>query len=138
MDVGEKLKKLREDYGYNQNELSKLLDVPQRSISNYEARNEITGVLDYIFRLCKITNMPVAEFFMEDMSAVSKELPSYITPQNAAMLKILNTQVDIKTRIKVEEAFVSILEAIVIQYGDRLKHMKEYVELFGDKGEGKN
>lgn len=133
MDIGEKLKKLREDYGYSQSELSRLLNVPQTSISNYEAKNEISGVLEYIYKLCKITNMPVAEFFMEKESDKNRKLPSYITPANAAMLKILNTQVDIKTRIKVEEAFVHILEAILVQYGDRLQHLPEYQEIFGGK-----
>lgn len=133
MKIGEKLKSLRKYYGFSQAGIADKLNISQNNISYYESMIEITGLLDYITRFCDLINMPVAEFFMEDMSTITKELPSYITPANAAMFKILNTRVDIKTRIKVEEAFVCILEAILMQYGDRLHHLPEYQEILGGK-----
>jgi len=133
MKIGDKLKKLREYHGFSQSDIGRRLEIAPRNISNYETVDEISGMLDYVLRFCDLINMPVAEFFMEDMSTITKELPSYITPANAAMLKILNTQVDIKTRIKVEEAFVCILEAILVQYGDRLQHLPEHQEILKGK-----
>ncbi len=133
MDIGKKLKSLREHHGFSQADIAKTLDMTQRNISYYEGMEGSTGVLDYIIRFCDIVRISPAEFFMEDMSTITKELPSYITPANAAMFKILNTRVDIKTRIKVEEAFVCILEAILMQYGDRLHHLPEYQEILGGK-----
>jgi transcriptional regulator with XRE-family HTH domain len=130
MKIVDKLKTLREYYGYSQNELAKILNTPQRNISNYETTQEPSGVLEYIINFCKLFNIPIAEFFMENIEDLKKDLPDYITPQDAAILKILNTSVDIRVKVQVKKAYVDIMKAILIQYADKLKHMPEYKTLF--------
>jgi len=132
MNLGEKLKQMRKHYGYSQSDLSRLLEVPQTSISNYESQSEVTGMLDYIYKFCEILKIPVADIFIEDLSTLKKNLPDYITIEDAAMFKILNTAIDQKTRMEVKSAFVNIMKAVLIQYADRLEHMPEYKKLFGD------
>lgn len=132
MNIGEKLKTLRKHYGYSQLELAEKLQISQNNISYYESMSESTGLLDHIIKFCTLFHIPVAEFFMEDVEELKKDLPDYITPSDAAILKILNTSVDIKTRNEVKSAFVHIMKAILIRYEDRLKHMPEYYKIFGD------
>jgi len=132
MNIGDKLKYLREHYGYSQSELAKKTGIPQRSISNYETINEPTGILEYIIQFCDLLNLPVAEFFMEDVKDLKRDLPEYITPSDAAILKVLNTAVDAKTRIEVKSAFVHIMKAVLVKYQDKLGHMPEYKKLFGE------
>jgi transcriptional regulator with XRE-family HTH domain len=130
MNIGDKLRSLREYYGYTQSDLGRHLNIAPRNISNYETVSEPTGVLDYITDFCAFFKIPVAEFFMEDVEDLKRELPDYITPSDAAILKILNTSVDVKTRNEVKSAFVHIMKAVLVRYEDRLKHMPEYQKLF--------
>ncbi len=132
--MGEKLKYLREYYGYSQSKLSKMLGIPQTSISNYEQQDEVSGMLDYIHKICKLFNIPVHEFFMNDISKgeYDEKLPSHITPEWNEALKILNTQVDIKTRIEVTKAFIQIMKITLSKYSDRLKDNPEYQKLMRD------
>lgn len=132
MNLGEKLKQIRKHYGYSQSELSRVLEIPQTSISNYESQSEVSGMLDYIYKFCEKLNIPVAEFFMEDLNALKKDLPDYISLEDAAMFKILNTQIDPKVRVEIKSAFVNIMKAILIRYEDQLSHMPEYKKLFED------
>jgi transcriptional regulator with XRE-family HTH domain len=132
MNIGDKIKNMREYYGYSQTDIAKFLNVTQRNISYYESMQAATGILEYIIQFCEFLKIPIAEFFMEDVEDLKRELPDYITPADAAIFKVLNTSVDLKTRIEVKEAFVHIMKAVLVRYEDRLKHMPEYKKLFGD------
>jgi transcriptional regulator with XRE-family HTH domain len=83
--IGKRLKEIREYLGYSQNQIAKVLDVPQRTISNYEASNELSGLLEYIYKICKLANKPASEFFMEDIDELKGTLPAYIKPDDAAL-----------------------------------------------------
>lgn len=130
--IGEKLKQIREYLGYSQNEISKVLDVPQRSISNYESTEDISGLLDYIYKICRLANKPLSEFFIEDIPDLKTTLPPYITPEDAALFKIINTGVDAETQVEIKKAFIQVARAILLNKSDRLKNMPEYRELFGE------
>ena len=130
MNIGEQLKVLREHSGYSQSELAKKLDVPQTSISNFESRQDLNGILDYIFKLCTFIDMPVFEFFMKYDKISKKDLPPYITKDDAEIFKILNTAVDIKTRIEVKKLFVQTMKIVLLQSADKIKHMPEFKALF--------
>lgn len=130
MNVGEKLKSLREYYGYSQNDIAKLLNTTQRNVSYYESMTEVTGLLEYVMKLCGIFKMPVKDFFIENISELKKELPDYIEPEQAALLKILNTSVDVKTRIQVLKVFTEVMKTVLLQHESRLKHLPEFRELF--------
>jgi len=131
MNIGEKLKALRKHYGFTQTELEKRLNILQKNISNYETISEPSGVLEYIIKFCALINLPVEEFFMEDVEDLKRKLPDYITPSDAAILKILNTAVDVKTRIEVKQVFIHTMKAVLMQYQDKLGHMPEFKKLFG-------
>jgi len=131
MNIGDKIKNMREYYGYSQTDIAKSLNVTQRNISYYESMPVATGILEFIVEFCEFLKIPLAEFFIEDVEDLKKELPDYITPSDAAILKVLNTAVDTKTRIEVKEAFVHIMKAVLVRYEDRLKHMPEFKKLFG-------
>ena len=130
MNIGEKLRQLRTCYGYSQKDLSRLTNTPQTSISNYEGQDELSGILEYIFKLCELIKIPFHEFFLNDVEQIKKDLPSYITPSDAAVLRILNTSIDIKARIEIKEAFLHIMKAVLVNYADKLGHMPEYRALF--------
>jgi len=133
MNIGEKLKSLRKHYGFTQAQLEEKLGVLQKNISNYESTNEPGGVLDYILKFCDLINMPVEEFFMEDLDDLKRKLPDYITPADAAVLKILNTAIDAKTRIEVKQVFIHTMKVALMQYKDKLQHMPEFKKLFGEE-----
>jgi len=133
MNIGDKLRSLREYYGYTQSELGRKLEVPPRNISNYETIVEPTGVLEYIVQFCDFLKIPVAEFFMEDVEDLKRDLPDYITPADAAVFKILNTAIDAKTRIEVKQVFIHTMKVALMQYKDKLQHMPEFKKLFGEE-----
>jgi transcriptional regulator with XRE-family HTH domain len=130
--IGNKLKLIREFLGYSQNEISKVLEVPQRSISNYESTEDISGLLEYISKICKLANKPLSEFFTEDTPDLSITMPAYIKPEDAALLKIINTSVDIETQVEIKKIFVQITKAILMNKSGRLKNIPEYKEFFGE------
>ncbi len=132
MKLGDKLKNLREHYGYSQTQIANVLDTSQRNVSNYESTEEITGLLDYIFKFCRYFKIPVSEFFIENISDLKNTLPDYIKPEDAALIKIINTGVDIQTQIEIKKAFIQVARAILINKSDRIKDMPEYKELFGE------
>jgi transcriptional regulator with XRE-family HTH domain len=129
--IGDKLKIIREYLGYSQNEISKVLEVPQRSISNYESTEDISGLLGYISKICSLANKPLNEFFLEDTPILTSTMPAYITPEDAALLKIINTSVDVETQIEIKKAFVQITKAILMNKSGRLKNIPEYKKIFG-------
>jgi len=133
MNIGDKLKNLRKHYGFSQNDIAKKLEMSQHNVSYYESQNELSGLLEYIYKFCLMLNIPVADFFLEDIDELKKDLPDYITPADAAILKVLNTAVDAKTRIEVKSAFVHIMKAVLVKYQDKLGHMPEFKKLFGDE-----
>ncbi len=133
MNIGDKLKNLRKHYGFSQSDLADKLQISQNNISYYESMSDATGLLEHIIKFCELFKIPVVDFFIEDMEDLKQTLPDYITPSDAAILKILNTQVDIKTRIEVKEAFVHIMKAVLVKYQDRLSHMPEFQKIFGDE-----
>lgn len=132
MNIGDKLRSLREYYGYSQSELGRHLEIPPRNISNYETISEPTGVLDYITKFCIFFKMPVAEFFMEDLEDLKNKLPDYITPADAAVLKILNTAIDPKSRIEIKKVFIHAMKAVLVMNQEKLGHMPEYRKIFGE------
>ena len=133
MKIGDKLKSIREHYGYSQNEFSRVLNIPQTSISNYENVSEITGLLNYIFTVCEHFNIPVWEFFVEDMNELKESLPPYIKPDDAALLKLIHTAFDENAQIELKKSFVQITKTLLIKKADKLKHLPEYQKLFGDE-----
>jgi len=132
MEIGKKLKILRKQAGYNQKELAGILGISQRNISYYEATEELTGLIDYIFKICTLFNITVSEFFIENIHELNKKLPDYIKPEDAALIKIINTSIDIKTQIEIKKAFLHITRAILQDKVEKLKDLPEYQVLFMD------
>lgn len=133
MILGEKLKNLRKHYGLSQAEMAKNLNISQHNVSYYESTLELTGLLEYIYSFCEHFNIPVSEFFMENVEELKDKLPDYIKPKDAAILKILNTHVDQETRIQVKKVFVEVMRTILLKHKDKLGHLPEFQELFKDE-----
>jgi len=53
MNLGNKLRSTREEYGYTQAKLAKLLDMSQKTISSWE-RGRTNPKMDDLHRICKI------------------------------------------------------------------------------------
>lgn len=132
MMIGDKLRSIREYYGHSQTYVGKSIDVPVRNISNYEDTEEVSGVLSYIFKLCAFYKIPVHEFFIEDDKKLKEKLPDFITPEDAEILKILNTAVDIKMRIEVKKLFVQAMKIVLLKSADKIRHTDEFKALFPD------
>jgi transcriptional regulator with XRE-family HTH domain len=130
MDIGKKLKTLRLQTGYSQTELAKILDVSQRNISYYESTEELSGLLDYIFRICSLMNITVSEFFINEIDELQKKIPDYIKPDDAALFKIINTTVDPEIQAEIKKAFIHIVRSILLKKSDKLKNLPEYRVLF--------
>ena len=133
MNIGEKLRTLRDFYGYNQVEIAEKTGTTQRNVSYYEATNEVTGLLDYIIKFCSCINIPVSDFFIEDINELKRELPDYITPEDAALIKLINTAVETDIQLEIKKSFTHIVRAILINKADKLKHLPEYKALFGEE-----
>ena len=130
MELGDRLKTLRKHYGYSQTDIAEKLNTSQHNVSYYESNIELTGLLDYIYKFCLYFRIPVYEFFMTEPEDYKRVLPDYITPTDAAVLRILNTSIDIKARLEIKEAFMHIMKAVLVNYADKLGHMPEYQALF--------
>lgn len=132
MNIGKKLKYLREYYGYNQTELAEILGTSQRNISNYESYSEISGLLAYIFKLCNFFKIPVSDFFIESSQDIKNRLPDYIKPDDLTLLKIINTGFDAKTQTEIKKIFIQITKVAIDNNSEKIKNMPEYHELFGE------
>jgi transcriptional regulator with XRE-family HTH domain len=136
MTYGEKLKNLREHYGYSQRELALKIGINQANISFWEKADYPS--LDGITKVCEFLKIPIYEFFIENENQLKNTLPDYITPSDAAVLKILNTAIDIKTRVEIKKVFIHTMKVALMQYKDKLQHMPEFKKIFGDEGEKKD
>jgi transcriptional regulator with XRE-family HTH domain len=125
---GEKIKILREHYGYSQRELSEKIGVPSTTLSFWE-RTEYPS-LEGIIKICDAFSMSLWEFFVDDYSQIKKMLPDYINADDAALLKILNTRLDRETRIQVKKTFLEILKLTLLNDREQYINMPEYRLLF--------
>ena len=125
---GEKIRKMREYYGYSQRELAEKINIPSTTLSFWE-RAEYPS-LEGIIKICGVFKIKLWEFFIEDYSEVKKILPDFIAADDAALLRLLNTQVEIKTRIQVKKTFLEIIKLVLNKESEKYKHMPEYRMLF--------
>lgn len=132
MNIGEKLKHLREFYGYNQTELARILGTSQRNISNYESSVDTTGLLSYIFKLCNYLKIPVSEFFIDNAEDLKKTLPYFIKPEDVMLMNIINTEMDEETQAEIKKAFKQITKIVLMNKPGKLKNIPAYKELFGE------
>ncbi len=127
---GDKLRKLREHYGYSQRELAEKLDIPSTTISSWE-RTDYPS-LEGIIKISKFFNTNLWEFFLDDFGQIKHILPNFIEPDDAAMLKLLNAKMDVVTRIEVKKIFLAVLKMALAKDEENLRHLPEYTALFGE------
>lgn len=70
--IGQQIKRLRKEYNWSQDELTKKLDTTKTSISNYETSNRTPYVYG-IYRLSVIFDVPVDTFFPPRDSAPQQD-----------------------------------------------------------------
>lgn len=127
---GEKIKKMREHYGYSQRELADKMGIPSTTLSFWE-RSDFPS-LEGIIKVCDVFKINLWEFFIDDYSEIKKILPDYITADDSALLSLLNKEVAIETRIQVKKTFLEILKLVLIQHAERISYLPEYRHLFHD------
>ena len=125
---GEKIKKLREHYGYSQREFAEKLGVPSTTLSFWERADYPS--LEGIIKVCATFSMNLWEFFVDDYGQIKKTLPDFINADDAALLKILNTRLDRETRIQVKKAFLEIMKLALLKDKEKYLNTPEYKLLF--------
>lgn len=73
MDIGSKLKALREAHNLKQDELSLKLNMSRSTITNYENGNR-TPDIETLYKICDFYNVTLEEFFKEDDCKPKKNL----------------------------------------------------------------
>lgn len=66
MNVGEIIKKLRQESGYTQQELADLLQISKASLQKYEQNDVLNIKIATLQRLCKSLNVPPFMFVFPD------------------------------------------------------------------------
>ncbi|HOP27919.1 MAG TPA: helix-turn-helix transcriptional regulator [Spirochaetota bacterium] len=128
---GEKLKKIRDYYGYSQRDLADKLEVPYSTLSFWERADYPS--LEGIVKICEFFKINIWEFFIEDFEEFKKILPDFIETSDAAVMKLVNTRMDIETRIQVKKMFLDIVKLALAKDKDKLKDLPEYKALFGEE-----
>lgn len=130
MEYGTKLKKLVKDSGLTLQEISEGISVPPSTIVGWY--KTIYPPLEQIVKMCNFFKIELWEFFLDNPAKLNKYMPDYIKAEDAAILKILNTSVDVKTRVEVKKLFVQAMKLILLQNAAKYRHMPEFQALFPD------
>lgn len=128
---GEKLKKIRDYYGYSQRDLAAKLEVPYSTLSFWERADYPS--LEGIVKICEFFKINIWEFFIDDFEEFKKILPDFIEPSDAAVMKLVNTRMDIEKRIQVKKMFLDVVKLALAKDKDKLKDLPEYKALFGEE-----
>ncbi len=102
---GERIKDLRKNGGYTQKEFAALLSIAPSNLSVVEKSTHPS--LAIIEKVCQLLDIPIYQFFLDDEIKFKETLPSYIEPNDAHFLKILNTQISQERRIEIKKIFLT-------------------------------
>ncbi len=127
---GTKLKNLIKDSGYTLKQISEKIEVPASTIASWY-KSEYPP-LEAIIKMCCFLKINLWEFFINDNEDLKNILPDYIKPEDAALFKLLNNDVDISIRIEVKKLMVQTMKVVLSGNVDKLKDKPEYKMLFGD------
>jgi len=115
-----KAKELRKSAGLTQKDCRKITGHTQSSISNYEKAEYPNA--EYVAKLCSHLNIRLSEFWKA--SDETESLPSYIKPEQAEILRLINTNFDTETRIALWDLFHKALEGFAIAGGIKITGKK--------------
>ncbi len=73
MEIGQKLKELRIDYGYTQKALAKMLNISQQALSHYEMGDRDISI-DLIKKICVLFDITSDEFLDIDNKEERKKI----------------------------------------------------------------
>ncbi len=116
---GQRIKELRIFHKISQKVMAEKMEIAQSSLSDME--NSIWPPLNRINQFCEIIKIPLYEFFIEEESKLESWLPSYIKPEDAQLLKILNTQISQERRIEIKKIYLDILKSHMLTAGEQWK-----------------
>jgi len=114
---GNKIKALRKQAGLTQRDCEKITGHGQSSISSYEKAEFPNS--EYVAKICKHIGVSLSEFWKDEGEA--DQLPSYIKPEQAEILKLINTEFDAETRIEIWELFKKALEGFAVASGLKIE-----------------
>ncbi len=115
MNYGEMLKNARKKANLSQKDLAEKLDVHQATISVWEKSHY--PPLEAIEKVCKFLDVEMWEFFVPADADQNDRLPSYIKPEQAELMRLINTNFDAETRIEIWDLFHKALEAFAVAAG---------------------
>ena len=118
MNYGNKLKVLRKENGLNQKQLSEKLNVHQGTVSAWEKSHY--QPLEAIEKVCQFYKISVWQFFLPTEMDQSEIIPSYIKPDQAELLRFVNTKFDAETRIEFWKLFEQTLKGFAVASGIKL------------------
>ena len=126
---GLKIRKMINDSGDKLEEVSEAINVPSSTISSWY--NLEYPPLDGIKKICDYYRITLWQFFIDDLSELKAYFQDFIGSEDAAMLKLVNTKMDVEQRKLVKEAFLSIVKTVIAKDKDKYKNLPEFKELFG-------
>lgn len=89
MNIGEKIRKLREEKEWSQYRLAKVSGVRQGNLSQIEAGIKKAPTADTLRKICAALGVSMAEF---DDTIKEKDLPSEFTPDDIELLRKIKSQ----------------------------------------------
>lgn len=112
---GNRMKDIRTRAGMTQKECADKMGLAQPNLSDLE--KSVHPPLNRIEQFCQIFNMELFEFFIDDPGQLKNYLPSYITKDDAEILKILNTRIEPAIRVSIKRSFVEIMKTALLSAG---------------------
>jgi len=126
---GLKIRKIIEESGDKLEEVSEAINVHSSTIASWY--NLEYPPLDGIKKICDFYRITLWQFFIDDLSELKAYFQDFIGSEDAAMLKLVNTKMDVEQRKLVKEAFLSIVKTVIVKDKDKYKNLPEFKELFG-------
>lgn len=115
MTLGEKLKKARINKNFTQEYLAEMLNVSQKTYSNFENDKSKPG-FSQVEEMAKVLDVSVLDFLSGDSITVN--------------------QTDNKIAIAQNYASISTSEKLIEQYEERIKELKEQVDYWKNQSKG--
>ncbi|UOF90835.1 helix-turn-helix domain-containing protein [Fodinisporobacter ferrooxydans] len=78
MDIGQRIKIFRKQYGYTALELAEALQVSQSHISRLENGTRLPSI-DFLMEFCDFLNITLGEFFYDGLSDLPDDIQQLLT-----------------------------------------------------------
>ena len=98
-EIGERIKRLRKEQGYTQEELSELIGFSKNHLSGIEC-GKYTATTPFIFRLCSVLGKTPDYYLIGQLSPITDELTNLVRrlseEEKQLVVKIIELYLDIQ------------------------------------------